>query len=213
MLCSLLLIFFYFLFTNLIWSVLSFTSYLLYNFSACKKNRGWYSFLSLVKMLLIYLTYYFFWYSNFTFLTCLFCFQIISLLKWSLNFTLSSWFRIENISKKYFLEECHFSHNQESKLQSYQYISFLLNKSYQLLVLLYWVTILSLFLVIRISMLYIIILIYFLSLFKTSFIYSWSLIHVRYIIMTYSYHQQLFTFCLNIKWRCFLLLILLQARV
>ena len=120
----------------------SFTSYLIISygvyslsinfvyFSTYYKHWGCSSFLSRVKILLSIL---FFISTGICILLswvtfCLF----LSLIEWSINFSASSWLRVENISQKYFLVEYSFHHNQGSNLLNYQYIPLLLNTSYLL---------------------------------------------------------------------------------
>ena len=73
------MIFFYFLFTNLLWSIffLSFHVYFIY-FFACYKYRKCSSFLSWVKMFLPDLIHYFFRYFYYTLLSYLLLFSLIN---------------------------------------------------------------------------------------------------------------------------------------
>ena len=80
---SLLLIFFYFLFTNIIWSLFSISlSINFVFFSACYKHWECPFFLSRVKMFLIDLINYFFWYFFFALLSY---FLLVSLFNRMIN--------------------------------------------------------------------------------------------------------------------------------
>ena len=52
---------------------------------------------------------------------CLF----LSLIAWSINFSANSWFKVENISQKYFLGEHNHAHNLENNQPSFQCIPLL----------------------------------------------------------------------------------------
>ena len=60
------------------------------------------------------------------FTLCLF----LSLIKYSINFSASSWLIVENISKNYFLEECNFRYSRGSNLNICQCMLLILLTSF-----------------------------------------------------------------------------------